>query len=397
MKNKFRRIVCAALLLSLTALSAGATNWGLSYNNGVNQPPTGEDTVEKLAQYGAYFRGDSAQKTVYLTFDCGYENGNTAKILDTLKKHHAPACFFVVKEFLRAAPDLAKRMGNEGHLVGNHTANHPNITKISYDRLASELQTVKTQYKEVTGRDLDPFMRPPEGSYSYDALRQVQQHGYYTMLWSVAHMDYDEKAQPSRETALQTLNARVHNGAVVLLHVTSRTNATILDELLTGWEAKGYEFGYLTALPGMANPPAAGAPSASAFTVAGTPAAPTAYVIADQNYLKLRDLAQALAGTAKSFAVAYDGASNTVQLTSGTAYAPLGTELAGTPDVAAVAATQSTLPFTMDGAPTAWTAYCIGGANYVRLRDVAKAIDCAVTYDPATQAVGLDPTQPYTA
>lgn len=126
MKNICKRTLCAALALGMALLPAGATNWGLWYGNGLHQPPNGEDTVQTLAKYGAYYMGSAAEKTLYLTFDCGYENGNTAKILDTLKKQHVPGAFFVVGDYLKTAPALVKRMGDEGHLVCNHTYNHPN-------------------------------------------------------------------------------------------------------------------------------------------------------------------------------------------------------------------------------------------------------------------------------
>ena len=105
----------------------------------------------------------------------GYENGNTAKILDTLKKHHVPGAFFVVGHYLDAAPELVKRMTDEGHLVCNHSDNHPNMTTVGYDRFVSELTGLAAQYKALTGKKIAPFFRPPEGSYTYDTLRWTQQ------------------------------------------------------------------------------------------------------------------------------------------------------------------------------------------------------------------------------
>ena len=160
MKNICKRTLCAALALGMALLPAGATNWGLWYGNGLHQPPNGEDTVQTLAKYGAYYMGSADEKTLYLTFDCGYENGNTAKILDTLKKQHVPGAFFVVGDYLKTAPALVKRMGDEGHLVCNHTYNHPNMSKVGRERFAEELTSVSTQYKQLTGRRLAPFYRP---------------------------------------------------------------------------------------------------------------------------------------------------------------------------------------------------------------------------------------------
>lgn len=395
MKTLLKRMLCAALTCGMAISAAGATDWGLWYGNGLNQPPNGEDTVQTLAQYGAYYMGEADEKVLYLTFDCGYENGNTAKILDTLKKHHVPGAFFVVGHYLDAAPELVKRMADEGHLVCNHSDNHPNMTTVSHDRFVSELTGLAAQYKALTGRTIAPFFRPPEGSYTYDTLRWAQQLGYHTTLWSVAYADWDPANQPSYASAKQTINSRVHNGAIVLLHAVSSTNAAILDELITGWKAQGYTFKALSALPGLANPTVSAVPNDAPFTVDGQAAAPTAFLIEDSNYVKLRDIAAMLAGTEKGFSVAYDGASDAVALTSGAAYEPLGTELAGVRDAAAVQAGAGSQQMMLDGVPLELDAYMIDGANYIKLRDLGQALDCGVTYDPATQAVGLEPSLPY--
>lgn len=395
MKTLLKRMLCAALTCGMAISAAGATDWGLWYGNGANQPPNGEDTVQTLAQYGAYYMGEADEKVLYLTFDCGYENGNTAKILDTLKEHHVPGAFFVVGHYLDAAPELVKRMADEGHLVCNHSDNHPNMTTVSHDRFVSELAGLAAQYKELTGRTIAPFFRPPEGSYTYDTLRWAQQLGYHTTLWSVAYADWDPENQPSYASAKQTINSRVHNGAIVLLHAVSSTNAAILDDLITGWKAQGYTFKALSALPGLANPTVSAVPNDAPFTVDGQAAAPTAFLIEDSNYVKLRDIAAMLAGTEKGFSVAYDAASDAVALTSGAAYEPLGTELAGVRDAAAVQAGAGSQQMMLDGVPLELDAYMIDGANYIKLRDLGQALDCGVTYDPATQAVGLEPSLPY--
>ena len=289
MKNICKRTLCAALALGMALLPAGATNWGLWYGNGLHQPPNGEDTVQTLAKYGAYYMGSADEKTLYLTFDCGYENGNTAKILDTLKKQHVPGAFFVVGDYLKTAPALVKRMGDEGHLVCNHTYNHPNMSKVGRERFTEELTSVSAQYKQLTGRRLAPFYRPPEGAYSYDNLAWAQSLGWHTTLWSVAYADWDPANQPSYASAKQTIRSRTHNGAIILLHAVSSTNAAILNDLISGWKAEGYTFKALSALPGLKDPTVSALPNDAAFAVNGTPAAFTAFLIAGANYIKLRD------------------------------------------------------------------------------------------------------------
>lgn len=397
MKNICKRTLCAALALGMALLPAGATNWGLWYGNGLHQPPNGEDTVQTLAKYGAYYMGSADEKTLYLTFDCGYENGNTAKILDTLKKQHVPGAFFVVGDYLKTAPALVKRMGDEGHLVCNHTYNHPNMSKVGRERFAEELTSVSTQYKQLTGRRLAPFYRPPEGAYSYDNLAWAQSLGWHTTLWSVAYADWDPANQPSYASAKQTIRSRTHNGAIILLHAVSSTNAAILNDLISGWKAEGYTFKALSALPGLKNPTVSALPNDAAFAVNGTPAAFTAFLIDGANYIKLRDAAAALSGTEKTFSVAYDAADDSVQLTRGGAYEALGTELSGVRNAAVVQAGSGSQRITLDGETLSLKTYLIDDANYVKLRDLAQAIDCGVGYDNATRAVTLNPAESYAA
>ena len=180
---------------------------------------------------------------LYLTFDAGFENGNTPTILDALKKHHAPATFFVVGNYLNTSPELVKRMVDEGHIVGNHTYHHPDMSQISTkDAFEKEIMDVETKYKEITGKEMTKFYRPPQGKYSKSNLQMAKDMGYHTFFWSLAYVDWDQNNQPSREEAFDKLLRRVHPGAIVLLHSTSSTNGQILDELLTKWEEMGYTF-----------------------------------------------------------------------------------------------------------------------------------------------------------
>lgn len=235
----------------LRAVTAAADNWGLSFPT-PGETPTGNASQEFLQQFGAYYVGDTGNKVIYLTFDAGYENGHTADILDVLKKHEAPAAFFLVGSFIREQPELVCRMAAEGHIVGNHTNSHPDMSAISDQAaFAAELDGVEQAYREATGEELPKFYRPPQGKYSQSNLQQACDLGYTTVFWSLAYVDWQEDAQPSREQAFGKLIPRIHNGAIVLLHSTSATNAEILDELLSKWEELGYSFKSLTDLPGL--------------------------------------------------------------------------------------------------------------------------------------------------
>ena len=231
------------------AVAVSTDNWGLSFPT-EGQSPVGNATVEELAQYNAYYLGDASQKVIYLTFDCGYENGYTASILDTLKKHNAPAAFFVVGNMIESAPDLLRRMVAEGHIVGNHTYHHPDMSSIS-DQAAfqKELESLEALFQETTGQTMSKYYRPPQGKYNVENLRQAKALGYKTILWSLAYVDWYVDDQPTPEQAYSKLLPRIHDGAIVLLHSTSRTNAEILDELLTKWEEMGFSFASLDQLP----------------------------------------------------------------------------------------------------------------------------------------------------
>lgn len=226
-------------------LTLASEDWGLSFGES-GTAPTGNASAEDLLWYDAYFVGGGDEKVIYLTFDCGYENGNTAPILDALKKHNAPGAFFVVGHFLETAPDMVKRMVEEGHTVGNHTYHHPDMSAISdLPSFQKEVDDVANLFQEITGAELSPFYRPPQGKCNTKNLEMAQELGYYTIFWSLAHVDWITDDQPSREESLDKLTKRIHPGAIVLLHNTSQTNGEILDELLTRWKEMGYSFGTL--------------------------------------------------------------------------------------------------------------------------------------------------------
>ena len=233
-----------------TSSAAQSTGWGLSFQE-EGKRPAGNASIDDLKQYNAYYASDTDQKIIYLTFDAGYENGNTPAILDALKKHQAPATFFVVGNFISDNPDLIRRMVSEGHTVGNHTMTHPDMSGISSkDDFHKQLDGVEKLYESVTGEQMTKFYRPPQGIYSTSNLAMAKELGYSTFFWSLAYVDWIQNQQPSREEAFQKLLGRIHPGAIVLLHNTSSTNGLILDDLLTKWEEMGYRFCSLKELTG---------------------------------------------------------------------------------------------------------------------------------------------------
>lgn len=226
-------------------ISEESSSWGLSFQE-EGKTPIGNATIEELKKYNAYYAQDTQEKIIYLTFDAGYENGNTPAILDALKKHQAKATFFVVGNFIADCPELIKRMVSEGHTVGNHTLTHPNMSKIStLTSFSEELSGVEELYESLIGSPMEKIYRPPQGVYSTENLSMAKNLGYSTFFWSLAYVDWYEDSQPTKDEAFEKLLGRIHPGAIVLLHSTSSTNAQILDELLTKWEDMGYQFGSL--------------------------------------------------------------------------------------------------------------------------------------------------------
>lgn len=242
-------VIALAVSVSVFASSALSTgSWGLSFRQ-EGAPPIGNAGKDQLRQYQAAYIGNTNEKVLYLTFDAGYENGCTAKILDTLKEKQVPAAFFLVGNYIRQSPDLVRRMVAEGHTVGNHTMHHYDMSRLS-DKAAfsKELTDLEALYKETVGQELPKYYRPPQGIYSEENLKMAQELGYKTLFWSLAYVDWNNDSQPTREAAFAKLLPRTHNGAVVLLHSTSKTNAEILGELIDKWKEAGYRFGTLDEL-----------------------------------------------------------------------------------------------------------------------------------------------------
>ena len=243
--------LCAALgfglhLMLNSVISTGS--WGLSFRTeGI--APNGPATAEQLAKYDAVYLGNTGEKVIYLTFDAGYENGCTTKILDVLKAHQVPAAFFLVGNYIEQNADLVRRMVNEGHIVGNHTMHHYDMSKIAdQNAFQKELSALEELYEETIGSPMEKYYRPPQGTYSETNLQMAKALGYKTVFWSLAYVDWDQKKQPTADYAFSKLLPRTHNGAVVLLHSTSTTNAEILDELLTKWEEQGFRFASINTL-----------------------------------------------------------------------------------------------------------------------------------------------------
>lgn len=245
------RKILTVILLCL--LVSGQPVYGEDYNNephywflnkSDNHQPaqTSPQFVEWLDKYGGFYLGDTDKKELYLTFDNGYENGYTSKILNVLKEKNVPAAFFVTGQFLKDQPDLVIRMHKEGHIVGNHSWHHPDLTDVSNKRLKRELKKVNEEYKALTGGSDMQFLRPPRGIFSERTLAISEQLGYHNVFWSLAYVDWERKRSRGADYAYDNIMEQIHPGAVLLLHSVSKDNANALSDVIDDLREQGYTF-----------------------------------------------------------------------------------------------------------------------------------------------------------
>ncbi|WP_416285466.1 delta-lactam-biosynthetic de-N-acetylase [Paenibacillus barengoltzii] len=233
-----------------------AHHFGFKKSVGGQLPSINEEGFKDIIdKHGAIFFGDPSSKVLFLTFDNGYENGYTAPILDTLKAKKVPAIFFVTGHYIKDQPELLKRMVAEGHLIGNHSWSHPDMTTISDAQIREELEKVKSATAKVTGQAKMDFLRPPRGIFSDRTLRVTKELGYTNVFWSVAYKDWDVNDQRGANYAYQKVVSQLHPGAVILLHSVSKDNAAALGAIIDEARRQGYEFKSLYELkPGQSRP-----------------------------------------------------------------------------------------------------------------------------------------------
>ncbi len=217
------------------------SGWGFKKNEGA-APDIPKSVIDMLKSYDSYCMDTSGERVLYLTFDEGYENGYTAQILDTLKKCEVPAAFFVTGSYFDREQELIKRMFDEGHIIGNHTENHPNLHKLSdAEKMKEELRLLDDKYFALFGEHMK-YMRPPEGEYSERVLAAAQDAGYKTMFWSFAYKDWERDVTRGADYAVKAVTPYLHDGAIILLHAVSQDNADALESIIRYARDRGYEF-----------------------------------------------------------------------------------------------------------------------------------------------------------
>lgn len=217
------------------------TGWGIKRAQNNMQPDVGEANKQLLEENGGIYLGSELEKIIYLTFDEGYEAGYTENILNTLKENEVKATFFITAHYLNTAPELVERMLTEGHIVGNHTVNHPSMPTISDEEIEKEIMQLHQAVYEKFNYEMK-YLRPPKGEFNERTLKKTSELGYKTVMWSFAYVDWDEKKQPSIEKSKETIINNFHCGEIMLLHPNSKTNAEVLDSIIKEAKKQGYEF-----------------------------------------------------------------------------------------------------------------------------------------------------------
>ena len=213
--------------------------WGFKKIEG-ESPQFTKEQIETMEKYNCIYLGKD-EKSIYLTFDEGYENGYTAPILDVLKKHGVPAAFFITGDYFEKNEDLIKRMLDEGHIVGNHTLNHPSLPDKSAEEIQNETEGLNDKFYKKFGIKMK-YVRPPMGEYSEKSLEITKNLGYANVFWSFAYKDWEVDNQKGKENTLSQIKRFLHGGAVILLHAVSKDNAEAMEEIITYARKMGFEF-----------------------------------------------------------------------------------------------------------------------------------------------------------
>lgn len=222
--------------------TASTYSWYFVRNNQHQYPDTNSGYKDMLTQYQAIYLIPNESNRIYLTFDCGYELGYTGQILDTLAEKNIKAAFFITGQYIKTQPDLVKRMQAEGHLVCNHSYNHPDFSTINQNKLNQEITSLENSYRDLTGLEMDKYLRPPMGNFNRNSLKWTKELGYTSVFWSMAWKDWDPQQQPGADYVYQHVIDNIHPGAVILMHAVSQSDTDALSRIITDLQASGYVF-----------------------------------------------------------------------------------------------------------------------------------------------------------
>lgn len=238
-------IVLLAIIGSSIAFAKDEKHWGFKPSRNEQPIEMGAEIDSLMEKYGALYKGNPTKKILYLTFDNGYENGYTESILNTLKEHEVPATFFITGHYLKSATPLVKRMIEDGHTIGNHSYNHPNMARLSEEEILKEWTDFDQMLSELTEIERTFYVRPPEGIYNETVLKVGMDNYYRHIFWSIAFKDWDRHSMLPASYAYDALMAQLHPGAIILMHTVARHNAEALPQFIMDAKAKGYTFASL--------------------------------------------------------------------------------------------------------------------------------------------------------
>lgn len=260
MMKKIKNGILAILVIAIFSLSIVAMNtkeeeiaanaevssnqkigWGIKRNDNHEQPDVGTSNKKVLEENKGICLGNKEKKSIYLTFDEGYEAGYTPQLLSTLKENQVKATFFITAHYVNTQADLVKQMIEEGHIIGNHTVNHKSMPELSEDKIRTEVMDLHQVISEKFGYEMK-YIRPPKGEFSQNSLQATNRLGYVTVMWSFAYEDWNEDKQPDEEKSKKKILDNLHNGEIMLLHGNSKTNTNILDSVIKEAKNMGYEF-----------------------------------------------------------------------------------------------------------------------------------------------------------
>lgn len=230
-----------------------AVSWCCNRTKDHSQPKLSSD-LSFITKYNVYWKDennseiDGKDKVVYLTFDAGYENGNVEKIIDILNEENVKGAFFILDNLILKNKSLVQKMIDTGHIVANHTSNHKDITKITKEEFDNQVFDLEALYKKTFNLEMPKYFRPPEGKFNEENLKWLEENGYKTVMWSFAYADWDNNKQPSKQYAYKKIIDNIHNGEVMLLHPTSKTNVEVLKDVIKDLKTQGFRFGTLDEL-----------------------------------------------------------------------------------------------------------------------------------------------------
>lgn len=251
-KHFAKTVVFLALITALSLMPfpayAKEFHWGFTKAKDGKPADVGSELETILKKYGAYYKGNTDEKVIYLTFDNGFEAGHTEDILNTLRKEKVPATFFLVSHYLTSAPELVKQMVKDGHTIGNHSDKHPNMAKLSKTEMIREWQSFDKKLKDLTGIKRTYYARPPEGTFNEKLLQVGNENGYTHIFWSIAFRDWDTDGKKDKDYAYNELVKQLHPGAIILMHTVAKHNADALPDFIKEAKRQGYRFGRLDEL-----------------------------------------------------------------------------------------------------------------------------------------------------